>query len=291
MTATTAGRLAQIFARCRAENRAALIVYLMAGDPDFPRSLEYFRAALQGGADILEIGVPFSDPIADGPVIQAAAGRALAAGGNLVKTLLLAGDLRDGQTAHGQILMSYVNPLLGLDRLRVTRNFSFLSPVPELESPRDVHLVDVICSLVDGILPVDLDPADDVRCLPARLRNSGLDRITLISDSTPPDRQAALLREARGFAYYIARRGVTGAQQELSADLPEKIRRLQALNEKRTPVAVGFGLSRAEDVAAVARHADGVIVGSALVQMVGDGAPPEALRARVAELRAACARP
>ncbi len=258
------GRLGRVFARCRAENRAALVVYLMAGDPDTARSLDYFRAALAGGADIVEIGAPFSDPIADGPVIQAAAGRALAAGGSLRRTLALARELRAAFPERATVLMTYSNPLLGLAD------------------------ADALADAVDGLLPVDLEPSDDRAFLPAATR--GADRIALLADSTPAARRETQIAAARGFLYYIARRGVTGARRALPPGLLDEVGALMRQVNGRVPVAVGFGLSRPEDVRCVARIADGVIVGSALVKQVGAGAAPETLAETVRELRAACVR-
>ena len=263
MNAAQSARLAGIFARAKASHRAALIIFLMAGDPDPVRGLDYARAALAAGADILEIGGPFSDPIADGPVIQAAAERALRAGASLRTTLKDCATLRREFPEAGLVLMSYLNPLLALgDGLKNA----------------------LLESGIDAILPTDLDAGAES---PLRLPEE-LARIVLVADSTPAARLPALFSRAGGFVYYIARRGVTGERSGIPADLAAKVITLQ--KQCPLPVAVGFGLSRPEDVAAVARHADGVIVGSALVKMVGEGAPPDALRTRVAELRAACER-
>lgn len=263
MNAPQSARLADIFASAKASRRAALIVYLMAGDPDGARGLDYARAALRGGADILEIGGPFSDPIADGPVIQAAAERALAAGASLRSTLKGCATLRQEFPEAGLVLMSYLNPLLALG--------------DDLKNA-------LLESGIDAILPTDLDAGAES---PLRLPEA-LARIVLVADSTPDSRLPALFSRVGGFVYYIARRGVTGERSGIPDDLAARVIALQ--KQCALPVAVGFGLSRPEDVAAVARHADGVIVGSALVKRVGEGAPPEALRARVAELRAACDR-
>ena len=283
------GRLAQIFANCRAERRAALIVYLMAGDPDEERSLEYAKAAISGGADILEIGVPFSDPIADGPVIQAAAERSLAAGGTLVSAIRMADAISCDQPDRGVVLMSYCNPLLGWDEDRLKRAFDF-TMLWQGNSSLHLGMADVLADCVDGFLPVDLDPDDDERMLPGLAAN-GPDRIVLISDSTPRERKIKLLSRASGFAYFVAQRGVTGERQGIPNQLIEQIHELKSLNSAKLPIAVGFGLSRPEDVHAVAQVADGVIVGSALVRMVGEGAAPEALAARVRELHDACQHP
>lgn len=288
MIAARGGRLAQIFAKCRAENRAALIVYLMAGDPDGERSLEYARAAIAGGADILEIGVPFSDPIADGPVIQAAAERSLAAGGTLVSAIRMADEINCDYPDRGVVLMSYCNPLLGWDETRLKRAFDF-TMLWQGDSWLHWGMADVLADCVDGFLPVDLDPDDDERMLPG-LAEKGPDRIVLIADSTPRERRIKLLGKASGFAYFVAQRGVTGERQGIPDRLIGDIQELKRLNSGNLPIAVGFGLSRPEDVHAVAQVADGVIVGSALVRMVGEGASPEALAARVRALHDACHR-
>ncbi len=171
--------LVSIFTECRAENRAALVVYLMAGDPDLGGSLDYFRAALAGGADILEIGIPFSDPIADGPVIQAAAGRALAAGATLENILPLIRALRGEFPAAGIVVMSYLNPLLSYSE--------------------DTLAVALEEAGADGLLPTDLPPGQE-RLLPG-LEGGGLDRIALIADSTGEARLPAIFKSAGGFIY------------------------------------------------------------------------------------------
>jgi tryptophan synthase alpha chain len=259
-------RLADLFAKCRSENRAALVAYLMAGDPDLAGSLEYFRAALSGGADILEIGIPFSDPIADGPVIQAAAGRALASGATLENILPLVRALRGEFPAAGLVVMSYLNPLLSYSEDTLTLALAEAG--------------------ADGLLPTDLPPGAE-RLLPG-LEGGGLARIALVADSTAPARLPAIFKTAGGFVYYIARRGVTGERSGLPAELRAAVEKLKA--QSPLPVVVGFGLSRPEDIAAAAVFSDGVVVGSALVRMAGERVAPAALRARVAQLRAACAR-
>lgn len=257
------GRLEKIFEAC-ITGRSALICYLTAGDPDCARSLDYFRALFLGGADIVEIGVPFSDPIADGPVIQAATGRALAAGTTIDDVVRLVEALRKEFPDRGIVVMSYLNPLL--------------SAGPDI-------FLRLQTAGADALLPTDLAPADDARMIPG-LRAAGLDRIVLLSDSTPLARRQANAVIGSGFAYYIARRGVTGERSGLQETLFADLAALAAAI--KLPIAVGFGLSNPADIAAIAGRADGVIVGSALVRMVSERASPEALSARVAELRAAC---
>ncbi len=246
---------------CRPD-KSALIAYLTAGYPDRATSAGALRAASLG-ADILEVGVPFSDPVADGPVIQRASFDALAAGMSLRGTLDL---IAESDVACPVVLFSYLNPLLryGFERL----------------------LADAAEAGVDGLLvtdlPVGADPA-----IEALVAASPLDLIPLVSPTTAPARIVEIDARASSFLYLIGRLGVTGAGVPPDAGLPEMVARVRARSTR--PLAVGFGISTPAQVGAVAQVADGVVVGSALVQALGRGGVP-ALEALLAELAPACAR-
>lgn len=257
-------RIAQAFATCRAQQRAALVGYLTAFDPDRARSLALLRAALRAGVDVLELGVPFSDPTADGPVVQGAMLRARAAGATLRGVLQLAAELRSGTSAP-IVLFSYANPLLQLGER--------LGP-----SLREAG--------IDGVLVVDLPPehADELR---APILAAGLAWVGLVAPATPPARLSLAVGAATGFVYAVTLRGVTGAA--LDAEREELQAQLHAIASHTTlPIAAGFGVREPAQAAALARHADGVVVGSALVQAAQQG--EDALVATIASLRAALVR-
>jgi tryptophan synthase alpha chain len=240
-------RIDELFARYRAEGRKALVGYMTAGDPDSERSLENLRTVLRHGVDILELGVPFSDPTADGPIIQAAALRALAAGADLTRVLALVRALRK-EFSQPIVLFGYANPFFryGYDRL----------------------CADAAAAGADGLLVVDMpfEMAGEIRG-PAEAR--GLDMISLIAPTTGHDRAARVLEGARGFVYYIMVRGVTGARGEVAADLADRVRDLRSVTS--LPIAAGFGVSNGGQAREVARAADAVVVGSALVRAAGEG--------------------
>jgi tryptophan synthase alpha chain len=229
-------RLAGAFAAARAEGRTALVCYAMGGDGDTAALL---RAIDEAGADVIELGLPFSDPIADGPVLQAAATRALAAGTTLRGLLQLAAGLR---LRAPMVAMGYVNPIesLGLK--------AFARALRE-------------AGLCGAIVP-DL-PMEEAGPLRDALFAEGLDLIPMVAPTTPPARAAAIARSARGFVYYVSVTGVTGARVALPDDLERKLAELRAASP--APVAVGFGISRPEQAAALKGKADGVVVGTALV--------------------------
>jgi len=252
-------RLPSTFAALKRAGRKGLVGYLTAGDPDLETSERDVRTALDGGVDVLELGVPFSDPTADGPTIQEATRRALAGGMTLRKTLDLAARIRqDYETP--MVLFGYANPFFRYGYEAVCR--------------------DAAAAGVDGMLVVDLPfgVADDFT---AHMTRRGLYRIPLIAPTTPPERAAAILKHAQGFVYYIMVRGVTGARQTVAADLGEHVRALRACTD--LPVAVGFGVSDGAQARAAAADADAVVVGSALIR----AAREDRLAERVAELRAA----
>ncbi|MGD2116230.1 MAG: tryptophan synthase subunit alpha [Acidobacteriota bacterium] len=239
----------RVFERCAEEGRAAFIPFLMAGDPDLESLPALMQALVDGGADLIELGVPFSDPIADGPVNQRAATRALASGTRLAGILHVVARHRD-ELGVPVVLFSYFNPI----RARGVELFA----------------EQAASSGVDGVLCVDLPPEEaDEEYLPA-LRKAGLDRIFLLAPTSTRDRMKAVGAHSSGFVYYVSRTGVTGEQELLTRTLPKEVKRVR--KKVDLPVAVGFGISSPEQVDAVGRIADGVVVGSALVRMVEEAA-------------------
>jgi tryptophan synthase alpha chain len=238
--------LTSTFARLRLEQRAGLITYTTAADPDLPRSAELLRALDRAGADVLEVGVPFSDPLADGPVIQRATERALASGGSLRTALKLIADVRPFVTAP-IVVFSYANPLLRLGLPQFARQAADAG--------------------VDGVLALDL-PIEEARDFQETMMGAGIDTIFLLSPTTTDARIAQAAALGRGFLYGISRLGVTGARAQVSADAEALVRRVRALTT--LPVALGFGISRPEHVAEVGGYADAAVVGSALVSVIAD---------------------
>jgi tryptophan synthase alpha chain len=240
-------RITKTFEALRQAGRKGLVGYLTAGDPDFSTSEKIILKAIENGLDILELGVPFSDPTADGPEIQAAAMRALSAGMTVAKALDLCRRLRK-QTDIPIVLFGYANPLFIYGYEKVCR--------------------DAVESGVDAFLVVDL-PFEETGELRGHADRSGLCLIPLIAPTTPDERAAALLKDAQGFVYYIMVRGVTGARSAIADDLAPRLtalRRVTAL-----PIAVGFGVSNGEQARQAAAQADAVVVGSALVRAAWQG--------------------
>jgi tryptophan synthase alpha chain len=261
-------RIAACFARCRRERRAAFIPFIMAGDPRLELMPDLVRALVAGGADLIELGVPFSDPIADGPVNQRAATRALAAGATLSQVLRLVAEVR-GQTEVPIVLFTYFN----LIHRRGVERFA------EQASQ----------SGVDGVLCVDLPPDEAEEEVAPVLARHRLAPIFLLAPTSSEDRVKSVVRASRGFVYYASRTAVTGEQARLPAELLGELRRLR--RRVKLPIAVGFGISTPEQTAAVAAVADGVVVGSHLVRLIEEhGADPELparLEIRVRELAGA----
>lgn len=256
MTAAPGTRIGRRLGRLRREGRKGLIVYLMAGDPDPQASLALVEAVAGAGADVIELGVPFSDPLADGPVIQAAGQRALRAGMTPAGVLDLVRRLRARGVEVPVALMTYTNPVLRQGYAAFARAAAEAG--------------------VDGVIVPDL-PHEEAGPLRGHLREAGVDLIPLVAPTTPADRVAAIVREASGFVYCVSLLGVTGARESLSdrfAPLVERTRRYTDL-----PVAVGFGIGDADQARAVAEVADAVIVGSAVVRLCGETVDP-ALRVR-----------
>ena len=233
------------FAALRHEGRAGLIPFVMAGDPDPETSAAVLKALPQAGADVIEIGMPFTDPMADGPAIQAAGLRALRAGQNVARTLELVRDFRRGDVTTPIVLMGYYNPIYiyGVARF----------------------LADAKVAGVDGLIVVDLPPEEDTElCLPA-LR-AGLNFIRLATPTTDDKRLAAVLANTSGFVYYVSITGITGAAAPDAGLVVEAVGRIK--RHTGLPVAVGFGVKDAASAAAIARGAEAVVVGSALAEKV-----------------------
>jgi tryptophan synthase alpha chain len=236
-------RIVAAFEKARLEGRAALIAYLTAGDPTGDATVALARALERAGADILELGVPFSDPIADGPVLQRAAGRALRSGTTLTGVFEIGRRIRS-ETGLALVLFTYLNPLL---RAGIGRAAG---------AARDAGF--------DGALVTDLPPEEAGEYREA-LRSAGLDTVFLVSPTSTSSRMSAAARLSSGFLYVVSRPGTTGARRDLPADLPETIRRARRA-ARSLPIAVGFGIATPPVAATAARLADGVVVGSALVR-------------------------
>jgi tryptophan synthase alpha chain len=252
-------RIDQTFARLRAEKRPGLVTFTTAGDPDLPRSAQILRALDRGGADVLEVGVPFSDPLADGPVIQRATERALAAGGSLRASLALVAEVRQ-QVSAPIVIFSYANPLM---RMGI-----------------DTFARQAAASGVDGVLALDL-PIEEARGFHETLKAAGLDTIFLLSPTTTDVRIRQAAELGSGFLYGISRLGVTGARSTVASGAAALVARIRA--HTPMPVALGFGISRPEHVAEVAAYADAAVVGSALVSLIGEQSGSPALVDRVEE--------
>jgi tryptophan synthase alpha chain len=235
-------RIDRRFADLQREGRAALVTFLMAGDPDRDVSLAIIKALPQAGADVIEIGMPFTDPMADGPAIQAAGLRALSAGMTLTKTLAMVREFRSGDDATPIVLMGYYNPI-------------YIYGVSKF-------LADAKAAGVDGLIVVDLPPEEDEElCLPAL--KAGLNFIRLATPTTDDKRLPAVLNNTSGFVYYVSITGITGAAAPDAAKVSAAVARIK--RQTRLPVAVGFGVKTADQARAIAAGADGVVVGSALV--------------------------
>jgi tryptophan synthase alpha chain len=230
------------FLALRAEGRAALVAFTMAGDPDLETSLEIVRSLPKAGADVIELGMPFTDPMADGPSIQAAGLRALKAGTTLNKTLELVRAFRAEDQATPLVLMGYYNPIY------------VHGPQKFLEEAKEAG--------VDGLIVVDLPAEEDAElCVPARA--AGLNFIRLATPTTDDRRLPKVLENTSGFVYYVSLTGITGAALVDYAGVSEAVARLK--RHTSLPIAVGFGVKTAANAEAIARYADGVVVGSALV--------------------------
>jgi tryptophan synthase alpha chain len=259
------------FAELKAEGRAAFVTFVMAGDPDLATSLEIVKALPKAGADIIEIGMPFTDPMADGPSIQAAGLRALQAGMTLKKTLQLVRDFRSSDNKTPIVLMGYYNPIYiyGVDKF----------------------LPDAKAAGVDGLIIVDLPPEEDAElCLPAI--KAGLNFIRLATPTTDDKRLPAVLANTSGFVYYVSVTGITGSASADSSAVSAAVARIK--RHTKLPVCVGFGIRTPEAAHDIARHANGAVVGTALIDALkgsldADGKATARTVSAVADLAAALA--
>jgi tryptophan synthase alpha chain len=256
-------RIDRQFARLKAEGKKAFVTYIMAGDPDFETSLAVMTGLPAAGVDIIELGMPFTDPMADGPTIQLAGQRALEGGQTLARTLAMAAEFRKADQTTPIVMMGYYNPIYsrGVDRF----------------------LQDALAAGVDGLIVVDLPPEeDDELCLPAQA--AGLNFIRLATPTTDAKRLPKVLTNTSGFVYYVSITGITGAGAAAAGDVGPEVARIKAATD--LPVIVGFGITTPEAAAAIAGVADGCVVGSAIVKDIGAGKPVQDVLDFVARLAA-----
>ena len=240
------------FADLKSQGKKAFVAYVMAGDPDFDTSLEVVRGLPGAGVDIIELGLPFTDPMADGSAIQLAGQRALEGGMTLDKTLALAAAFREQDDTTPIVLMGYYNPIYskGVDTF--------------LEAAKTAG--------VDGLIVVDLPPEEDAElCLPAQA--AGMNFIRLATPTTDDKRLPRVVRNTSGFVYYVSITGITGSAEADAGDVAPEVERIQ--NASGLPVIVGFGVNTPAKAEAIASVADGVVVGSAIVSKIADGLPVE----------------
>ncbi|MCZ0813183.1 MAG: tryptophan synthase subunit alpha [Pseudomonadota bacterium] len=238
------------FAELKAAGKKAFVAYVMAGDPDYDTSLEVIRGLPGAGVDIIELGMPFTDPMADGPTIQLAGQRALAGGQTLEKTLAMAAAFRKEDDTTPIVMMGYYNPIYnrGVDKF----------------------LADAKAAGIDGLIVVDLPPEeDDELCIPAQ--KAGLNFIRLATPTTDDKRLPKVLENTSGFVYYVSITGITGAAAAEAADVAPEVTRIKKQTD--LPVIVGFGIRSPETSRAIAGVADGAVVGSAIVGKLADGMP------------------
>ena len=246
-SAVSTTRIDRRFAALKADGRAALVTFVTAGDPDLETSAEILAGLPAAGADIIELGMPFSDPMADGPAIQASSQRALAAGMTLRKTLAMVADFRTRDSETPIVLMGYYNPI-------------YVFPGADF-------LAQAEAAGVDGLIIVDLPPeADDELCIPAM--RHGLNFIRLATPTTDAKRLPTVLQNTSGFVYYVSITGITGSAAPVVDDVHAQVSRIRQATT--LPVAVGFGVRTPEQAKAISRGADGVVVGSALVNVLRD---------------------
>ena len=249
------------FATLKAEGRKAFVAYVMAGDPDFETSLDVVRGLPGAGVDVIELGLPFTDPMADGPTIQLAGQRALAAGMTLDRTLELAAGPGAQTVEPPIVLMGYYNPIYsrGVDRF----------------------LADARAAGIDGLIVVDLPPEEDSElCLPAQA--AGMNFIRLATPTTDDARLPRVLQNTSGFVYYVSITGITGAAEAQAGDVGPEVARIKAATD--LPVIVGFGINSPERARGIAEIADGAVVGSAIVSRIGAGDTVDDVLAFVASL-------
>jgi tryptophan synthase alpha chain len=249
------------FAELTAAGKKAFVAYIMAGDPDYDTSLEVLKGLPDAGVDVIELGLPFTDPMADGPTIQLAGQRALEAGQTLQKTLDMAAEFRKGDNTTPIVLMGYYNPIFnrGVD--------TFLADAKEAG--------------IDGLIVVDLPPEEDEElCIPAQ--KAGLNFIRLATPTTDDARLPTVLQNTSGFVYYVSITGITGAAAAQAADVAPEVARIKAKTD--LPVIVGFGIRSPETSESIASVADGCVVGSAIVGELASGKPVSEVLAFVKSL-------
>ncbi|TPK68054.1 tryptophan synthase subunit alpha [Mesorhizobium sp. B2-4-19] len=245
-------RIDRRMAKLKTEGRPALVTYFMGGDPDYDTSLSIMKALPGAGADIIELGMPFSDPMADGPAIQAAGLRALKGGQTLVKTLKMASEFRAGDNETPIVLMGYYNPIYiyGVDRF----------------------LKDALASGIDGLIVVDLPPEmDEELCIPAL--KAGINFIRLATPTTDDKRLPKVLQNTSGFVYYVSMTGITGSALADTGKVAAAVNRIKSHTD--LPVCVGFGVKTAEQARVIGANADGVVVGTAIVNAVANVLGPK----------------
>ncbi len=254
-------RIDDTFARLKSQGKKAFVAYVMAGDPDPDHALAVMKGLPGAGVDVIELGIPFTDPMADGPTIQLAGQRALEAGMTVDKVLQMVRDFRAGDARTPIVLMGYYNPIYsrGVDRF----------------------LAEATSAGVDGLIIVDLPPEEDAElCLPANA--AGLNFIRLATPTTDAKRLPKVLQNTSGFVYYVSITGITGAAAAQTTDVAPEVARIKASTD--LPVIVGFGINTPEAARAIAGVADGCVVGSAIVKEIGAGKPVAEVLAFVAAL-------
>lgn len=245
----------------------AFVAYITAGDPDIEATKSYCKALVEGGVDVIELGVPFSDPLADGPTNQAAAERALASGTDLTKILKCVNELRKEGFSTPIVLFSYLNPIFQMGYEAFAKRAKI--------------------SGVDGVLVLDL-PVEESSAYIDAMTSQELATVFLASPTTSDARLSLISRSTQGFLYYVSRTGVTGEQKELSSTLPAELSRVR--NSFDGPIIVGFGISNPDQAKAAAAHGDGIVIGSAIVRMIASQGDVETSAARIKEFSQAVAK-
>jgi len=254
-------RIDDTFARLRAAKKKAFVAYIMGGDPDLATSLAVMRGMPGAGVDIIELGMAFTDPMADGPTIQLAGQRALEAGMTMAATLQMVREFRKGDTLTPIVLMGYYNPIFSRGVAR--------------------FVGEAVAAGIDGLIVVDLPPEEDTElCLPAQA--AGLNFIRLATPTTDARRLPTVLQNTSGFVYYVSVTGITGAAAAVDTEVGPEVARIKASTD--LPVIVGFGISTPEQARKIASVADGCVVGSAIVKDIGAGKPVAEVLANIAAL-------